>query len=492
MSSSILSRALAVPLATQPVERWHVSPLVDIACYHLGWVWVLIPLLLSGPRLPTDFLGLYLLVLTINFLHRHLTMPLVYLDAEIFRRHVARHTVVPVLLVMGFIVTPLVIGSRIPAGFLGPLDAAILAVAAALVVELLAAEGRGLTLRWRTLLASGAPFAGALFLGVFGLWRAAHPVALGLEVVMLLGAWAVLAGDGLGGRGVLGLGMAGGLLAVATAFEVLGDWGRWPQRAVPFSLVFSGVAGIAVAWNIWHTPMQKFGVLRMYAAKQVDCLPEARTPAWVDRLLIWGFVPVIVARVPSFRDEILGAAPTLRVFLRPLFDGLQSFAWLQAPASVFAAASVANFLFWEWKTARLSCWPRMGLGLGLTGLHVALLVNPIKGVVAYAFAHALEYGVFVWAFQRRRYSKPLSHRPLMQRLPTKPWVAVGTYCLGLGALFLLGQASRFQSVDRETLSFLGHSLARWLFFWSVWHSMWHFYVDGFIWKMREMNVRGSL
>lgn len=493
MSSSVLARALTLPPPTEAVKGWHVSALVDIACYHLGWAWVLIPMLLSGPRLPFDFLGVYLVVLTLNFLHRHLTMPLVYLDADIFRRHVARHTVVPALLMVGFLATPLTAGARIPAGFLGPLDAAALGVAAALVVEILAAESRGLTFKRMTLWASVAPSAGAFLFGAFGVWRNAHSVALWVEVLMLLMAWALLARDGLGRRGLLGLGTAGAILCLAALAEAQLDWARWPGRVVPFSLVFSAVAGIAVAWNVWHTPMQKLGLLRMYAAKQLDCVLEARTPAWVDRLLLWGFFPAIVARVPAFRDDILGAAPTLRPFLSPLLEVLTALGpWLQTPAAVLAMVSVTNFFVWEWKTTRLTCWPRLGLGLGLTGLHLALLSNPIKGVLAYGFAHGLEYVVFVWAFQRRRYSEPLPNRPLLQRLWIRPWLAIATYGLGIGGLFFLVQLHRFQSVDSSTFSFLGHSAVRWLFFWSVWHSMWHFYVDGFLWKMRDARVRQSL
>ena len=51
----------------------------------------------------------------------------------------------------------------------------------------------------------------------------------------------------------------------------------------------AGVVMIAGAWNVWHVYMQKFGVLRMYAAKSGSSI---ESPRWVDRLLLFCWVPL--------------------------------------------------------------------------------------------------------------------------------------------------------------------------------------------------------
>ena len=42
------------------------------------------------------------------------------------------------------------------------------------------------------------------------------------------------------------------------------------------------------------------------------------------------------------------------------------------------------------------------------------------------------------------------------------------------------------------LSLFGVKASVWLFYFMVWHSMVHFYFDGFLWKMRAPAVRASL
>jgi hypothetical protein len=108
-----------VPSPTQPVVGWHVSPLIDALAYHWSWLWAFVPLWLSGPRQPQDYLGLYLVVLTLNVLHRHFTLPLIALDSEIFERHATRFSVVPTLLFLGFLATPLLSRFEAPRGFFG-------------------------------------------------------------------------------------------------------------------------------------------------------------------------------------------------------------------------------------------------------------------------------------------------------------------------------------------------------------------------------------
>ena len=40
---------------------------------------------------------------------------------------------------------------------------------------------------------------------------------------------------------------------------------------------------------------------------------------------------------------------------------------------------------------------------------LSVVVDPVRAFLAFSFSHAVEYMVFVWAFQRRRYAAPLPH-----------------------------------------------------------------------------------
>lgn len=94
-----------IPAPDQPVPRWHISPLIDLSAYAFSWAWVLIPMLLLGPK-RTDYLLFFLVILGLNFAHRHLTMPYVYGDAQVFKRHPLKFTVLPLAMLALFIATP--------------------------------------------------------------------------------------------------------------------------------------------------------------------------------------------------------------------------------------------------------------------------------------------------------------------------------------------------------------------------------------------------
>src|SRR5689334_22625147 len=81
-----------VPPASKPVPGWHVSPVVDMAAYHFSWLWILVPLALSGDKHPKDYLGLFAVGMTLSLVHRYYTLPYVYLDKQVFSQHVTRFT----------------------------------------------------------------------------------------------------------------------------------------------------------------------------------------------------------------------------------------------------------------------------------------------------------------------------------------------------------------------------------------------------------------
>jgi hypothetical protein len=133
------------------------------------------------------------------------------------------------------------------------------------------------------------------------------------------------------------------------------------------------------------------------------------------------------------------------------------------------------------------------MALALTLLNATFLfVNPVKVYIAYGFSHAIEYMVFVWAFQRRRYASELPHQPLLGRLLTRPVLFYGLYTGVIACVYFFVQYGDDYGMRVGHIALLGISASTWLFAFAIWHSIAHFWYDGFLWKMRLPSVRASL
>ena len=264
----------------------------------------------------------------------------------------------------------------------------------------------------------------------------------------------------------------------------------WQTKARVVVAVVVFAAGV---WNVWHVYMQKYGVLRLYAAKSGS---EIQSPRWVDRLLLFCWVPVYLVWLgPSYRDQIATNFPTVESIALPLVDALSQWqGYLLVPAFGVVAMGVLVFVWHEWKTRKLRNAPRLWMAAGTTGLSASFLwFNPVHVFLAFAFSHAVEYMVFVWAFQRRRYRAPLPHDPRLGRILRRPWLAYVGFTLAITVPYLFARFWGYVIVPEATNpTFLGTTIERWAFYWSVFQSYVHFYYDGFLWKMRAPAVRANL
>jgi hypothetical protein len=388
-----LRKVFGVPPPEERVRSWHVSPAIDMAAYHFSWLWVLLPLIFAGPTFPSDYLPLFVVVLTVGFVHRHYTLGYAYLDGEIFARHRRRFIFTPLILGAALLSTPVLLKASLPSGALS----------------------------------------------------------------------------------------IGGL--------------RWPDVDFPLKVLITAVVFGAGLWNIWHTLAQKYGILRIYTAKALS-QNEPSVPPWVDRLFVMGWLPLIVSYVaPPLADAILTEFWIARWFLEPIVGWLVIAEPIAAPiAAAFAVASSAIFTAFEWRTHRFRNRPRLSMAIGIGSLWICfVLVDPIKVYLAFAFSHGLEYMVFVWAYQRRRYAEPRSPQPVMARLLEHPWLTYSTYTLALAAAYvLLQQWEGFSLWEVPNIRVGEMKLGAWIFYWGVFQSILHFYFDGFLWKTRRPEVRKSL
>lgn len=467
----------------QPVRHWHVGPLVDVIAYHFSWLLILVPLLLSGDKHPADYLALWAIGITTSFVHRHVTMPYVYLDEAVLHTHLPRFTVVPVFLFCGFVASAALQKTTSPASFFTTLDIAALLAVFALPTIVWWRDRHALALTTKQLVASVVPVCVAVVLGmVAGVKH--HTVVVAVVLALALSTSLLF------GKRTAAFVGAVVVVGLAGHFGV----GALHDKPVAMNAVVGVAAIVAALWNIWHTPAQKVGILRVYNAKS-DAPVAQKVPLWVDRWLVLGWFPFLAAfLVARERDVILTQGRVVKMWLEPIVDGVSAAAPVLLPIGVITGlASVANFVWWEWKSSRCRNVPRLSMAAGLTLLSASFLfASPLKVYVAYGFSHAVEYVVFVWAFQRKRYAVPLSPMPTLQKVLRHSGLFYGCFVGGISAFYVYSEFGRRFGWYDEPVRIGGVTLGTIIYAWAIWHSFAHFYFDGFLWKMRLPTVRASL
>jgi hypothetical protein len=472
-----------IPKATDAIARWHVSPLVDTIAYHFSWLLILVPLALAGDVHPTDYLWVWAIGMTTSFTHRHVTMPYVYLDGAVFSSFKPRLTLIPTLLMCGFVASLALQPATAPAAFFTPLHVVLLIAGLLPPATVWWRDRQNAPIADRTLVAAGAPAVMATLLGF-----ALLPRHNGVFVVAT--AIVVAAGVAIVCSRTVALGAA-----VALAAAGIGHQQHLTLNALPLETksVVGVVAMIAVVWNIWHTTAQKVGILRIYNAKS-DAPADKKVPLWVDRALVFGWFPFLAARlVQQERATILKQGRVVQMYLEPILDGIERVSALLLPVGVLViVATLGIFLYYEERANGLRNVPRLSMAVGLTLLSASFLfISPLKCYVAYGFSHAVEYVVFVWAFQRRRYAAPLSPPPLLQRILRHGAIFYGLFIGTISIVYMLCAFAKPFGWTNEPVLLMGARASTVIYLWAVWHSLAHFYFDGFLWKMRK-TVRASL
>ena len=482
--TSTPSRWWQIPRATEAVAGWHVSPLIDVVAYHFSWLFILVPLTLAGEAHPTDYLALWAIGITTSFVHRHVTMPYVYLDAGVFQAHKPRFTLIPAVLLAGFIASVFLQQWTAPAHFFTPLDVAVTIVAVGVVGAVWWRDRQAHAIDNRTLMVAGAPFGVAVVAGGL-LLPSQHDAFLG-----------IVAGCAVAAAVVVLRGPARILAVVVVVVAVVLHAGGQSLNVKPWrtSALVGAAAMIAALWNIWHTAAQKVGILRVYNAKSTAVV-DHKVPLWVDRLLVFGWFPFLAALlVDRERATILQQGKVVKAYLGPIVDGIAAASPVLDPLGLLGiVVSVGTFLVYEHRATGLRSLPRLSMALGITLLSASFLVaSPLKCYVAYGFSHAVEYVVFVWAFQRRRYALPLSPQPLLQTwLQRGPWF-YGAFIGVIAAAYVVSEFGKPLGLYEVQIRIFGLRSGNLIYVWAIWHSFAHFYFDGFLWKMRQPAVRSSL
>jgi hypothetical protein len=508
-----LRALIGVPGPQQSVERWHLSPVIDIGAYSLSWLWVLAPLVLLGPARP-DYLVLYLLTIALTDLHRHFGLPYVYLDGDVRRRYPARFWLFPAVLLGAWAASPALAASEI---VLSTAGVCALAAGLVLLLQVLRRDGGPAAVPTRELaLVLGLGLGAALGLQLFGLrfGLSFDPAWWWLGAALFATAWfdrrprprapgadpAGLAEQAIASDGGPSFAASMLILALLGLALLLGPTieAHQVEGGVPIEHLLAFVGAIAALWNFWHVYMQKYGILRMYSAKaRAAASASAReVPGWTDKALVLCWLPLYFAYLgPLYREIAVDYFDDAAAVLPGFIDLLEGAMPLTLPLT--AGLVVVVHILWvraEWRGHGLRNAPRLWMAGGTSALAICFfLFDPVKVYIAFAFSHALEYCVFIWAFQRKRYHAKLAHDPLLGRLLRRPVLFyLGMIVLFAGALLLLKYWGRWIMPSAEQPELLGYRTAYWLGFWGIYQSMIHFYFDGFLWKMRLPSVRANL
>jgi uncharacterized membrane protein (UPF0136 family) len=271
------------------------------------------------------------------------------------------------------------------------------------------------------------------------------------------------------------------VLLAATPLMLMGQ-----DEGSTLSKVAGAMVVLAVVWNIWHTYMQKFGVMRLYLAK--EAVSAAKPPGWVDKYFLLCWIPLFFSYLgPHYKTVILDRGHDLESTLIVIIGFLERHeTLLMIPSVLMAAGGILTWLWYEWRTQRFGNRARLSAAAGALLISTALFwADPVKAFVAFGFSHAVEYMVFVWAFQRRFYYEPRPAPPLMQRLLAYP----RTWYLSFTAIFVgVGFAQYAWGESVNAIPLMGLTVGLWFFYYTVYESLVHFYMDGFLWKMRRREV----
>lgn len=256
-------------------------------------------------------------------------------------------------------------------------------------------------------------------------------------------------------------------------------------------LNLNALACITVAWGTWHGAMQVNGFMRIYDAKVKSILPAT---ARLDKLMCIAWFGLAIFHSPEKQFSLAtlfygsggflippAAFETLRVgwdtgsFVVTLLFCVN--AWRQWKAGIPPSPAkllilVSSFGFWWYCTVSLH--------------------NLLLGVLMWEVFHDIQYNVLVWFFQRHRVKNSQGTGAAEKLLFGAGWGRLALYAGLILAYGWIGIASSFASVQLPEDVAAGSPLTQWLLRITLASALLHFYYDGFIWKIREADIRRDL
>jgi Flp pilus assembly protein TadD len=267
---------------------------------------------------------------------------------------------------------------------------------------------------------------------------------------------------------------------------------RFPLRLIAAPLVFGTAAGwfayhdlqtvvlLQMLWGAWHWAMQVYGFARIYDAR---ASVGARTPPLLDRMLcVSWFGMLLLSRdpLPYVSTFYASGGPLLTSASVALF----SRAWLVLTSAI-TVLFVVNIVRAMRRGQRAN--PLKIVFLAVTFIYLSyttsLIAQPLAAFVMFESWHDIQYLALVWFFNVNRTRSAQGAGPVIQFLFRPRLILVISYvgfCLAFG---MLNHAYRlFENVVaiRIVVSIVTAA------------ALLHYYLDGFIWRIREPETGMAL
>jgi tetratricopeptide (TPR) repeat protein len=235
-------------------------------------------------------------------------------------------------------------------------------------------------------------------------------------------------------------------------------------------------------WGAWHWMMQVYGFARIYDAKADT---SARTPARLDQMicLLWFGTCVFV----------LNGALTIYVtrFYESGGPSLPpgAFTWFTRIWFAITVILTGFYLIHTWRTVRARRWPNPLKFVLLIATFAylyytaSLADQPLMAWAMFESWHDIQYLAIVWVFNLNRARKNPESGLFIRLLfrPRAPLALAYIFlCLAFGALTHAWRLFDDATMMRIVAAFVPAM------------ALLHYYLDGFIWKIREEETRQAL
>ncbi len=243
-----------------------------------------------------------------------------------------------------------------------------------------------------------------------------------------------------------------------------------------------GLLLFVAAWDIWHVLMQHYGFMRIYDAKAGGVRPLTANLDWAFSI---SWYVTLIALSPHYSHNMLGRAyqSGLPLLSAELVDGLRS--GLIGLTALLTLAYVGYHLN-LWRTGKpVSLKKLVLLGIFLAATYYLYVGTEdfLVGFTVWSAFHCIQYYGIVWAFNRNRVDRNRPLTAFVRFLFRPSWGLVFLYTALIFAYGSINLVPNF--LDNELL----RQILMALIFTS---NALHYYYDGFIWKVRELETRTYL
>jgi Flp pilus assembly protein TadD len=243
-----------------------------------------------------------------------------------------------------------------------------------------------------------------------------------------------------------------------------------------------GVLLVTFLWTTWHTLMQTYGFARIYDAKVGSLSSWTR---WLDQALCiaWIGAPIFYSqsRFSSVLDLYYRCGGPL--IPEAAITGFRTL-WLAAAIAIAAVWLVHSG--WSARSGTRPSAVKLALfvvSLGFWWFCMARVDHMMVGVALFDVFHDVQYLTLVWLFNRQRAAKDPGAGGFTRFLFRNSGALIGVYVglvVGYGSLGYFTRGVDEGVIKEALLGLLAAS------------ALLHFYFDGFIWKLREPEVRAGL